>query len=175
MRRAGFVATCNPRGAGKWRTEFEQYFHGARDVIIPDNDDKGRAHADQVGDALAPVAGYVLVLMLPEPSMDVSNWFDQGGSIGGLRELAAQAPRWKPSAEEQQPPAGEPPDLGEWDDGDDDRPIPPREWLLGNVFCRGFVSSLISGGAGGKSALRHLQALALTTTRPLSGEHVFRR
>ncbi len=36
--------------------------------------------------------------------------------------------------------------LGEWDAGDDDAPIPPRGWLLGNVFCRRFVSSLLAEG-----------------------------
>jgi hypothetical protein len=27
-------------------------------------------------------------------------------------------------------------DLGEWDAGEDEAPIPPRKWLLGNLFCR---------------------------------------
>ena len=65
--------------------------------------------------------------------------------------------------------------LGEWDAGFDDEPIPPREWLLGNIFCRRFVSSLIGDGAVGKSSLRLLQMLSLATGRPLSGDHVFHR
>jgi hypothetical protein len=65
--------------------------------------------------------------------------------------------------------------LGEWDAGDDDQPIPPRGWLLGNTFCRGFVSSLLGDGGVGKTALRYAQALSLATGRSLTGEHVFER
>ncbi len=66
-------------------------------------------------------------------------------------------------------------ELGEWDAGDDDAPIPPRGWLLGTVFCRRFVSSLLAVGGAGKTALRTAQALALATGQPITGEHVFQR
>lgn len=65
--------------------------------------------------------------------------------------------------------------LGEWDAGDDDAPIPPRGWLLGNVFCRGFVSSVLAEGGTGKSALRMAQLISLATGRSLTNEHVFVR
>jgi AAA domain len=67
------------------------------------------------------------------------------------------------------------PGLGEWDAGQDDYVIAPREWLLGPVFCKGFVSGLVAPGAAGKTAVRILQYLSCATGRPLSGEHVFRR
>ncbi|TGP24889.1 MULTISPECIES: AAA family ATPase [unclassified Mesorhizobium] len=67
------------------------------------------------------------------------------------------------------------PDLGEWDAGGDTDTIPPRQWLLGNVFCRRFVSSLLADGGTGKTALRLAQALALATGRNLTGEFVFQR
>jgi hypothetical protein len=66
-------------------------------------------------------------------------------------------------------------DLGEWDAGDDPGPIPPRQWLLGNQFCAGFISSIVAAGGAGKSALRLLQFISLATGRPLAGQHVFRR
>jgi hypothetical protein len=66
-------------------------------------------------------------------------------------------------------------DLGEWDAGEDDAPIPPRGWLLGNTFCRRFLSGLLGDGAVGKTAVRIVQALSLATGRNLTGEHVFRR
>src|SRR5580704_6432285 len=72
-------------------------------------------------------------------------------------------------------PDNAPGSLSEWDVGEDDEPIPPRGWLLGNVFCRRFVSSLMADGAVGKTALRIAQCLALATGRPLTGEHVFQR
>jgi hypothetical protein len=61
------------------------------------------------------------------------------------------------------------------DVGDDDQPIQPRQWLLGNAFCREFVSGLIAPGAGAKTSLRITQALSLASGRPLTGEHVFVR
>jgi hypothetical protein len=67
------------------------------------------------------------------------------------------------------------PSLDEWDAGDDPGPIPPRQWLLDNQFCRGFISSLVAAGGVGKSALRLVQFISLAIGRPLCGQHVFRR
>jgi hypothetical protein len=67
-------------------------------------------------------------------------------------------------------------DLGEWDAGDDTGVLPPpRQWLLGNQFCRRFLSGLPAPGATGKTALRLLQYLSLATGRTLSGQPVFKR
>ncbi|MBR0936696.1 AAA family ATPase [Bradyrhizobium jicamae] len=65
--------------------------------------------------------------------------------------------------------------LSEWDAGDVAGLPPPREWLLGNQFCRSFLSGILAPGATGKTALRTLQYLALATGRPLTGQHVFKR
>jgi hypothetical protein len=62
-----------------------------------------------------------------------------------------------------------------YDAGLDDEPVPPRGWLLGNSFCRKFISALLGGGGAGKTALRIAQALAMATGRNLTGEHVFLR
>jgi hypothetical protein len=67
------------------------------------------------------------------------------------------------------------PNLGERDAGDDVEPPPPRRWLLGNQFCRKFLSGLVAPGSTGKSALRLAQCLSLATGRKLTGEHVFKR
>jgi hypothetical protein len=66
--------------------------------------------------------------------------------------------------------------LGVWDAGEADyKNIPPRGWLLGNTFCRGFVSALLAPGGVGKTALRLAQLVALATERNLTGEYVFQR
>jgi hypothetical protein len=67
------------------------------------------------------------------------------------------------------------PALAEWDAGDDVEPPPPRGWLLGNVFARGYVSSLYGDGGVGKTAVRYAQYLSLAAGRALTGEHVFQR
>jgi hypothetical protein len=53
--------------------------------------------------------------------------------------------------------------------------LPPREWILGNIFCRQFLSSLLGSGGVGKTALRLVQALEVATGRSLTGEHVHQR
>jgi len=58
----------------------------------------------------------------------------------------------------------QPLDLGEWDFGEDNEPIPPRGWLLGNLLCRQFLSAIFGDGAVGKTAL--IIAMALSLSRP---------
>jgi len=74
-----------------------------------------------------------------------------------------------------QPRESPPPSLNEIDASDRPAHIPPRPWLLGNVFCRGFLSSIIAPGGTGKSATRMAQLLSAATGRSLTGEHVFKR
>jgi hypothetical protein len=58
---------------------------------------------------------------------------------------------------------------------DDDDFIEPRGWLLGNTFCREFLSELIGDGGTGKTALSVVQYLSCATGRKLIGEHAFQR
>ena len=69
----------------------------------------------------------------------------------------------------------QPLDLGEWDFGEDNEPIPPRGWLLGNLLCRQFLSAIFGDGAVGKTALIIAMALSLAADRNLIGEYVFLR
>ena len=65
--------------------------------------------------------------------------------------------------------------FGKWNAAIDVALPPPREWLLGNSFCRGYVSSVLADGGTGKTALRIAQHLSLATGRRLTGEQVFQR
>jgi AAA domain len=69
----------------------------------------------------------------------------------------------------------EPIGLGEVDAGDVTEKPPPREWLLGNIFARTFMSSLLADGGVGKTALRLAQLMSLALGRSLTGEYVFQR
>jgi len=60
--------------------------------------------------------------------------------------------------------------LGEVDAGDVIGKPPPREWLLGNIFARTFMSSLLADGGVGKTALRLAQLMSLAIGRSLTGE-----
>jgi hypothetical protein len=88
-------------------------------------------------------------------------------------EQEEEPPPWEPDDDRgAQPTSG---GLEIWDAGDDPGPIPPRQWLLGNQFCRSFISSIVAAGGVGKTALRLLQFISLATGRNLCGQHVFRR
>jgi hypothetical protein len=101
------------------------------------------------------------------PKSDVSDWLAVGNSRKDLDALIDQAAEHREAA----PATG----LGEWNAAFDVELPPPRSWLLGNSFCRRFVSSVLADGGAGKSAPRILQGLSLATARRLSGEQVFQR
>ena len=97
----GLVATTNPGGAGKWREQYSATLANADVVILPDNDEPGRRHAQLVAKALDGKAASVRVLAfpgLPEKG-DVSDWLRAGGTAEQLVSLAAAAPVWDPSAD----------------------------------------------------------------------------
>jgi AAA domain/Homeodomain-like domain len=102
-------ATCNPGGAGKWRAEYCGVLRDAHIVIVPDNDEPGRRHAEQVAAALHGVARRMRVLDLaaawpacPSKGGDISDWFDAGHSADELRALTETLPDWKPRVETPQ-------------------------------------------------------------------------
>jgi DNA primase len=44
----GFGSVCNPFGAGKWEDRYSKVSKEASTLIVPDNDNAGWAHAEQV-------------------------------------------------------------------------------------------------------------------------------
>ena len=81
--------------------EAANYLKGRRVVILADNDDGGRAHAEKKA-ALACEAGAanVRVVQFPElpPKGDVSDFFQAGGSVEELYARIDAAPAWMPQA-----------------------------------------------------------------------------
>lgn len=75
----GRVATTMPDGAGHWQPLHTAQMKGAKRVIVlADNDDIGIEHAWSVHDALEPVVGKVLVVMVPE-GKDAFDWIHKHG------------------------------------------------------------------------------------------------
>ncbi|MGI8968017.1 MAG: AAA family ATPase, partial [Chloroflexota bacterium] len=93
----GCVATCNPMGAGKWRTQYSECLRGRSTVILPDNDEPGQHHAETVAAALQGVAASVRVLRLPNLAVagDVTNWVTAGGTAEKLQQLVDACPVWQ--------------------------------------------------------------------------------
>lgn len=79
----GFAATTNAGGAGTWTDGYTKALAGAHVVIIPDNDDPGRKHAQTVQTALQGVAASIKVVELPglAEKGDVTDWAMRGWVI----------------------------------------------------------------------------------------------
>lgn len=101
LRKLGLTATCNPGGAGKWLKEYTASLKDRRVVILPDNDQAGRDHAQLVARHLNGTAAAIKIVELPGlPNKgDVSDWLDAGGDVGQLREAIKAAPAWEPPDE----------------------------------------------------------------------------
>jgi putative DNA primase/helicase len=105
LRSLGLVATCNPMGAGKWRAEYAESLAGREVIILPDNDEPGRRHAQDVAKSLHGCAASVRVLLLPglPEKGDVSDWLRAGGDAERLCVLADGVPEWTLGSAEQKP------------------------------------------------------------------------
>ena len=93
----GLVATTNPMGAGKWipqnkPDDLSGWFRGRDVVVLPDNDDVGRQHAQDVASHLIALARSVRVLALPglPEKGDVSDWLASGGDRATLEDMAGK-------------------------------------------------------------------------------------
>jgi AAA domain/Toprim-like len=94
-------ATCNSGGAGKWRAQHSAYLRGADVVILPDNDEAGRQHAEAVAASLKEAGASVRVLDLPGlgPKEDIVNWAAAGGTVEQLHALIADSPHGQDKSE----------------------------------------------------------------------------
>lgn len=106
---SGILATTNVGGASKnpdkpkWLPEYSDALVGRNVVIIPDNDQPGRAHAEGVARLSNGKAASIRVLELLGISEkgDASDWLDSGHTTEELMELAESAPLWTPKHHKQ--------------------------------------------------------------------------
>lgn len=100
-------AVCGADGAGpgKWLPQYTEALRGAHVVVIPDNDDTGRAFAVETANSLHGVASTVQVAdlltvwpELPEHG-DTTDIFEKFGKDGVMSILsaAAKTPMWEPT------------------------------------------------------------------------------
>ncbi len=93
-------ATTNPEGAGngKWKRRYTHHLAAAgieRVYVIPDNDDVGRLHADQIVASCRDAGLRAWVVRLPgaPPHGDVSDYFEAGHSRRDVLRLMRAARR----------------------------------------------------------------------------------
>src|SRR6266496_509621 len=75
LRFHGLTATTNVGGCGKWRDEYSETLRGASVIVLPDNDQPGADHAQQVKQSLQGVAASICIVQLPglPPKGDVTD------------------------------------------------------------------------------------------------------
>jgi hypothetical protein len=103
LRALGLAASCNAGGAGKWREAHAASFTGKSVIILPDNDNPGRTHAEKVAGSLKGLAKPVKVVSLPElpEKGDVSDWLSSGHGQDELQRLIEEAPEWERPKEDE--------------------------------------------------------------------------
>ena len=101
LREIGLIGTCCAGGAGKWQPDFSERLRGADVVLLPDNDDAGWKHMNEVGASLVGVAERTRVLVLPglPAKGDICDWLKAGGTRDQLDTLVVHAPDWQPPPE----------------------------------------------------------------------------
>jgi predicted DNA-binding protein (UPF0251 family) len=105
----GVVGTCCAGGAGKWEAGFSGYLRNASVVLLPDNDQAGWKHINEVGASLAGIAARTRVLILPGlgPRGDVKDWLAAAGTREQFDALVEAAPDWQPPPPEEAQPTDE--------------------------------------------------------------------
>jgi uncharacterized protein (DUF927 family) len=99
----GLVATTNSGGAEKWRSGYTRQLRMAgveSVVILPDNDDPGRAHTDIAARSCEAGGLQVKVVTLPglPPKGDVSDWIAAGHTRDELIALVNTTTAYTPAA-----------------------------------------------------------------------------
>ncbi len=157
-------ATCNPGGAGKWRDEYSRHFANADVVIVPDNDEAGRDHAEKVARSLHGTASRVRVLdlvNLPRKG-DISDWLDSGATFEDFHALVENTPTWQKRCITRLP--------GVWY-GDEDNG-PTLSWLVKDLLIDGGLSTVFGGPGTSKTFLALDLALHIAHGREWFGRKV---
>jgi putative DNA primase/helicase len=140
----GLVATCNPHGAGKWRSEYSESLRGKRVCIIADADQPGRKHARDVAASLYCKTESLKIIETPN-AKDLSEWVAKGGVRDTLLELIRNASEWKPTTLVENGFTLLPlSDLLA-------RPDVPIDYIVENLLVAGTVSCIVAKPKVGKS------------------------
>lgn len=141
----GMVATCNSGGAGKFHDDLVKWFKDRRVVIIPDNDDAGKNHAQLVAKKLYGCAKSIRILHIPvsNDKDDVSDWIANGGTRQALIDLAKSADEYEPRLAPQ--------------------PITKTAVSLPNYICDYYSPLPLSNDKG--KPLKHIENLAEINNR----------
>ena len=165
----GYLATTASEGAGKWTSELNESFKDRDVYVLPDNDEPGKHHAEQVASNLTSVARAVRIVELEGlgKSQDVCEWIAREPFPGepapdrtGCSALEASEAR-KRSAETSRLP------------GLEGVPVPPRRWNALNRIPMCEVTGLGGDGEIGKTQIALQAAVRTGTSAPDAGSGPF--
>ena len=170
LTKLGLVATTSHGGAKKWQAVLNQYFVGRNVVVLADNDDAGREHADIVIGNLFGVAKQIKRVELDglPPKGDIVDWLDSGKGLGDLTAAVkaaatvAEAPAVEPEAVEAEDDGL---DYFEFVGADYIRNMPPIEWAIGEgddgIITENGLTVLYGAPGAGKSFIALDMALSI--------------
>lgn len=96
----GQVGTTTAGGSNApWLSEHTDALTGRTVFLVPDNDEPGRKRVARLAEALTGAANEVLVVEIPAPHKDITDYVNSGATIADLRALvgaarAAAKTRW---------------------------------------------------------------------------------
>lgn len=161
----GLCGTTAPQGAGKWSAVCQggrppEALKEKHVIILPDNDEPGEKHADDIARSLHGFTASVKILRLPglPEKGDVSDFIQQHGPEEAKRlllELATGAPEYQPKGSTKGPVIVSCSDLLSQE-------LPPPQWIIHEVLTVG-LALLIGKPKMAKSWL--VQALLLAVAR----------
>jgi hypothetical protein len=156
-RTKNWAATTNFDGAeGPFREEYKEYLTGKNVVIVPDNDEAGRKHAEVFARGASSVAAGVSLLELPDlpDKGDVSDYLAEHPDRDFLRELKKAKP-WQD------------PIQGLFQRAPEFAAQTPEDtpWIVKGLIAEGTVSQLIGKSKSGKSTFTHCMIRAVLQGR----------
>jgi hypothetical protein len=89
LKRCGLVGTCNPGGAGKWKSEYSEFLQDKKVYVLQDDDEPGRKHAQFVAQSVSKYASRVTLVPPFKGSKDLTEWIERGGTKKKLEKLVA--------------------------------------------------------------------------------------
>ena len=160
----GFTATTNSGGAGKFTAELADYFKGKNVYILPDNDEAGARHAQQVAATLLDVAKSVRIVDIPglPDKGDVSDWLSAGGTTEKLVDLLRKASEFVAEATLQLVKSS----------AEFVRGFVPPDYAIDGLVQRRFLYSLTAPTGHGKTAIALLFAASKALGRSIGNRDV---
>lgn len=103
----GLTSTTTSQGANAWQADYAPFFKNKKVVIIPDNDDPGRAYANLAAKDIVAAGGFVKMATLPGLAEhgDVSDFLDGGKTIQDLLAVIKSTPVYGTFQPSVEPPA----------------------------------------------------------------------